>query len=279
MKNTKQIIILLLVLCISYSCTTQNKKNKNDDFSNCDSNLKQRNTKVNKDSIIPIGQLYRNVFVFKNSKHNEYFVENNSGKVLLKGLNYFGRIDGGFQALNKKNEIVFYNLKLKELNQAPEPQFIGFCGNVSNWKVKIEEKEDYYIVRKLEGHSGNYGDVWQKTDSIPKSDTKDIYFLDKTKNIEFNENFYFPETIIIAYMDSSYGIRKNQKTFLFDAVDFSNTPIKVKCNGLFGYFETTEIKYKKLDTFTYNLAPFELDDGKKGYVDNFGNEYFDKNIK
>jgi len=236
----------------------------------CDSNLKQKDTKIQKDSIVSIGQLYTNVFVFKNTKNKTYFVRNKLNKTLLKNLNYFGRIDGGFQALTNENEIVFYNLKLKKLNQAPEPEFLGVCGNVSSWKVKIEEKGDNYIVKKLEGHSGSYGGKWQSIDSIPKLDSKDIYFLNKTKSIEYDGNFYYPETIIIAY-GNNFVIRKNKKTFVFDTVDIPS--LKVKCNGLFGYFERTEIKYTKLDSFQYNLAQFELPDGRKGYINLLGNEF------
>ena len=269
--------ILLFTILIFNCCTSQSHKNRKEiEISKkCDSNLKQTNIEIDKDSTVSLGQLYTNVLVFRNLKHKKYFIENSSGKVLLKNLNYFGRIGGGFQALTNENEIVFYDLKLKKLNQAPKQEVFGTCGNVSFWKVKIDEKEDYYIVQKIEGHSGSYGrGKWQHIDSILKLDSKDIYFLDKTKSIEFNENFYYPETIIIAYKNS-YGIRKDNKTFIFDSIDISDTAhIKVICNGLFGYFEITEIKYKQLGAYNYNLAPFELDNGKTGYIDVLGNEYY-----
>jgi len=274
MKKRHQ-LLLLTVLCIGYSCTTQNKENKANDFTKCDTNLKPKDTlhitKVNKDSILFAGVLYTNVNLFEHINDKTYTVKDDNHKVLLKKMKHFSRINGGFQALNDALEIEFYDLKLKKLNQSPKPEFLGFCGNVSGWKVKIEERKDYYLVQKLEGHSGNYGSTWQNIDSIPKLNSKDIYFLDKTKSIEFDANVYYPETIIIAF-ENSMGIRKNKKTFIFDTVDISS--LKVGCNGLFGYFEKTEIKYKKLKPFEYNLASFELLNGRKGYIDRQGNEYY-----
>jgi len=275
MNKIQQLLILLTILCIGYSCTTQNKENKANDFTKCDTNLKPKDTlhitKVNKDSILFTGVLYTNVNLFQNKNDKTYTVKDDNHKVLLKKMKHFSRINGGVQALNDALEIEFYDLKLNKLSQVPKPEMLEFCGNVSGWKVKIEEKEDYYLVQKLEGHSGNYGSTWQNTDSIPKLNSKDIYFLDKTKSIEFNENVYYPETIIIVY-ENSMGIRKNKKTYVFDTIDISS--LKVQCNGLFGYFEKTEIKYKKLNPFKYNLASFELPDGREGYIDKLGNEYY-----
>lgn len=278
-KVIQNIFIISFILFLSFSCTTQNKKIKKNSFNKCNSNLKPKDTlsisDAGKDSILFVGKVYTNIFKFYNTLDKTYTIKNRNGKVLLNHLKYFSRMQGGFQVLNKANVIVYYNLELEKLTKAPEPELLGICGSVPSWKVKIEENEDYYNVKKLGGFAGSYGtEIWQKTDSIAKFNIKDIYFLNQTKNIEFDSNFYFPETIIIVY-ENSFGIRKNKKTFVFNTVDISNQDyIKVKCNNQYGYFETTEIKYKKLDAFIYNLAPFELDDGRKGYIDNLGIEYF-----
>lgn len=167
------------------------------------------------------------------------------------------------------------NLKLKKLYTPPKPEFLGVCGNVSCWKLRIEDKANNYFVEKLSGHSGSYGTgiKWERIDSIAKKDGLiDVNFINKTKEMEYDGNNYLPETIIINYKNAT-GIREKQKTFTFDSIDTSSLPIKVKCNKHFGYFGVTKIKYKKLDTFVHNLALFELDDGRKGYVDKVGNEY------
>lgn len=275
MKNIPQLLLMLILVGINDSCTSQNKKNELEYLNKCDTNLASKDAmhKANtaKDGIEYVGTIYNN-FIFKNLKTNKLTVKDENGKVLLNGVIYFSQIDGGFQALDDKCEIVYYNYQLEKLNQAPTPDFLGVCGNVPRWKVKIEEKTAYYTVQKLEGHNGNYnGSKWKNIDSISKSEIKDLYFLDKTKQIAFDGNFYFPETIIIDY-GNRMGIRANKKTFVFDTVDISN--LKVTCNRLYGYFEKTKIKYKSLDDFNYNLAQFELSDGRKGYVDQMGNEYF-----
>ena len=46
-------------------------------------------------------------------------------------------------------------------------------------------------------------------------------------------------------------------------------------NGMLGYYKITPIKYKTLDDFKESLARFTLPDGRKGYVDLKGKEYYD----
>ena len=91
----------------------------------------------------------------------------------------------------------------------------------------------------------------------------------------YNENGYFPETIIFTTKNNEFGIRSKGATTFYDAIDFSDAyNIKVKKDNLWGYFKTSELKYKKLAPFVYNLARFELANGKKGYIDLKGTEYF-----
>jgi hypothetical protein len=56
------------------------------------------------------------------------------------------------------------------------------------------------------------------------------------------------------------------------------TYIYLKKNGLATFYPNigTEPKYKKLDPYIGSFARFETSDGKKGWVDRKGKEYFDK---
>ena len=70
-------------------------------------------------------------------------------------------------------------------------------------------------------------------------------------------------------------VQSDNSIVYYDDVQDDNFLPKVKKDGLWGYYQlTSEIKYKELDNFHYTLAAFELPNGKKGYIDVQGNEYF-----
>ena len=283
MKNILKIAVLLLIISCSIDTKSgrklvdkeASKKVNIHRTNNCDTNLLPKHfvepQKIN-DSVVFIEQI-GNYFEYQNVKTDRIYITDNKKKVLLKDLKYFSRISGGFQVLNEDNEIVYYNLDLQKLSKEPEPESLFSCGNVSGWKLVIEKNRDYYHVKKKEGFSGNFDDKWQILDSIAGKNVKDIYFLNNTKKLSYDENGLVQETIIIAYEDC-FGIRIQGKTYYFDTIDTSSA-IKVGCNNLFGYFQITEIKYKKLYAFEQDLAAFELENGNKGYVDRYGNEYYD----
>jgi hypothetical protein len=52
-------------------------------------------------------------------------------------------------------------------------------------------------------------------------------------------------------------------------------PIKFKENNLYGYYpQNKKAKYVKLEKFNFFYAAFELPNGKKGWLDIYGNEYY-----
>jgi hypothetical protein len=52
-------------------------------------------------------------------------------------------------------------------------------------------------------------------------------------------------------------------------------PIRFKENNLYGYYpQNKKAKYVKLEKFNFFYAEFELPNGKKGWLDIYGNEYF-----
>lgn len=275
-----KLISLFVLFSFFVSCKPEKKqvsKNipKYEYPNKCDSNYKSKDTVTKTNQKITFEEtLYANVNLYKNNTNNTYFIKNNLGKIKLENLYFFSRIQGGFQALNKDNEIIYYNLKLeKSIDTILKPEFYGVCGNVPCWKLTIEERKNDYVIKKKAGHSGSYDAKWANIDSISKNNNIiDVNFLNKTKELQYDGNFISPETILIKY-DKGFGIRTNYKTYSFDTIDTSSS-IKVGCNQHFGYFEISEIKYKRLDSFKYNLAYFELDNGKKGYIDRLGNEYY-----
>lgn len=52
-------------------------------------------------------------------------------------------------------------------------------------------------------------------------------------------------------------------------------PIRFKENNLYGYYpQNKKAKYLRLEKFNFFYAEFELPNGKKGWLDIYGNEYF-----
>ena len=61
----------------------------------------------------------------------------------------------------------------------------------------------------------------------------------------------------------------------YDEIIYDNGIFKIKKNDLLGYYKITQPKYKELNGFTFGLAKFKTENGKTGYIDNYGNEYYD----
>ena len=71
-------------------------------------------------------------------------------------------------------------------------------------------------------------------------------------------------------------VRSKESKILYDDVTMTFGTLRVKKEGLWGFYKITRIKYKTLDeTFDGYLARFALPDGRKGYVSDKGQEYFD----
>jgi len=90
MKKMQQTLILLFILSIGFSCTTQNKETKKEGFSNCDSNLKSKEilqlAEADKDSLIQISILYANVNLYQNTIDKTFTIKDDNSKVRLKKI-------------------------------------------------------------------------------------------------------------------------------------------------------------------------------------------------
>jgi hypothetical protein len=113
------------------------------------------------------------------------------------------------------------------------------------------------------------------------------------KQIQFDENYNNPQpmlyyqkgkkygflgTIVVKRTEKSvkYSLKKVKETKRYDALIFEEkSRIRLNYRGLWGYHTITKIKYKSIDKFDESLARFELPNGKKGYVDLSGSEYYD----
>ncbi|WP_268846942.1 hypothetical protein [Flavobacterium aestivum] len=118
-------------------------------------------------------------------------------------------------------------------------------------------------------------------DSISIDKVNEIYFPNCQTTLTYDENTfifddikYYPHTVIIE-KDNLFGILKNGNITFYDNISVKNFIIKLEKDHHFGYFGITKIKYKVLEKYRFNLARFTLDNGKSGYIDEIGNEYYD----
>lgn len=213
-----------------------------------------------------------NFKVYKNSKNLTFKITRND-TIIYDNLKFVALAERSLQVLNENNELLYLNDKLKVVSYPEKFQEL-YCGTVDDFWTEIIEKEKKYLIQRTTDPIDSRETIKKEIiDTIYKENIKDIYFLTKEKRISYDENFFFPETLIIETKDNKIGIRSNNSTKYYDEIKLTDTfEIKVRKNNLWGYINT-EIKYKRLNDFVYNLASFELENGKKGFIDNEGNEY------
>ncbi len=214
--------------------------------------------------------------VLKNTKRNIFQIKFNK-KVIYDELKFVAYAETSLQILNDKNELFYLDEKL---NKIPYPKKVDalYCGTVDDFLVKIIEKDKYYLIEKTIDPIDSRATIKKEIiDSISKKNIKDIYFLTRKRIIKYDENFFFPETLIIETKDGKRGIRLNgEVTKYYDEIDFTNpSRVKIRKNKLWGYYTITAIKYRVLNKYVFNLASFELENGNKGFVDYKGNEYLE----
>ena len=184
------------------------------------------------------------------------------------------------QVLDKKNSYFYINSKGKKTKKVNIS--LGLCGTVPHYSYEIIETDEKYILTEDETfYDYNNLEAPIAIDSISKSNIKSIYFHNNERKINFTENTFvfnatkvFPQAIIVE-KDNRKGILYQGELTFFDEIIYDNGIFKVKQNGLFGYYKITQPKYKELNGFSFGLAQFKLENGKSGYIDNNGKEYYD----
>lgn len=214
--------------------------------------------------------------VFKAVDKKEYKILNNEHKVIIKDLKYvnYAGNSNSLQAIDKKNNLIYFDVNLKKIKK-PEEGILEVCGTVAHFKQKIIDENKSYLVEFTEDKSV-YNEGIQKSiiDTISKKGIQKIYFLNMKKEIYYDENFDFP-THIILETGNEFAIRNGATVTYFDSIDLNNPfAVKVKRGDFIGLYNITEVKYKNIQDFEYNLAKFEDKYGKTGYLDYEGNAYY-----
>lgn len=218
---------------------------------------------------------YNDFKIYKDTNQKTYKILSKENLVIKHGLKYvnYAGNSNSLQVLDKKNNLIYFDNNLKTI-KVPKDAVLGVCGTVAYFEQKIIERNNNYYIEFTEDKSV-YSEGIKKSiiDTIPKHNIKAIYFANSEKQINYDENFYFPSYLILDFGDK-FAIKDGDSIKYFDSIDLKNPfNLKVKKNNLVGYYNTTKIKYKSLENFEYNLAKFEDKHGNIGYIDLDGNEY------
>lgn len=213
------------------------------------------------------------------NQNNSYFVKNNSGEILHKNLKYFGNAMRYWQVIDENNEMFYLNDQMKD--SKIEDNFLGLCGTVPHYTLKVKSTKNEFIVMEDETFY-DYGNQIPAEEKfrISKKYADEVYFINGKKEFNYDGNYGFAGVLaqpdwVIYKKDGKYGIWQDESKTKFDEISFENSNLKMKKDGLFGFYGYTEIKYKDIQPFIFNLARIKSTDGKSGYVDVHGKEYFD----
>ncbi|RZJ51730.1 MAG: hypothetical protein EOO44_13965 [Flavobacterium sp.] len=265
--------------------------------------------RINGKIVVPA--IYDNVstlFLVIAKKSNGFDLYNNNLILLdqnIKAYQYFIPMDI-FQIITKKNEIKTFNYKGQQIDASKlkiESQKDLFIKNDRAWEnytitdnvVKYYRREyfgkekyprmiDYEIIK-----NGKDARFVNNEKSLQISSFYNHNSIDDFEEIPYpaytEETLYTPlkHTYIILKVNKKYGVwdfekRKEIITFQYKRIIPYQNYLSLEKDGLSTFYPNIGIepKYKKLEPYTGAFARFETPDGKKGWVDRKGKEYFDE---
>ncbi|UWX59664.1 hypothetical protein N0B40_14735 [Chryseobacterium oranimense] len=301
MKN-KLIITLFASILTAMGLKAQNLPEKFEENS-------KYGLRINGKNVVPA--IYDDVstdFLVIAKKGNGFDLYNNKLILLdqnIKAYEYFIPMDI-FQIITKKNEIKTFNNKGQQIDTSKlkiESQKDLFIKNdralenytITNNGVKYERKE--YFGKENYPREFNYKIIKNGKDARFVNNKKSLEissfynpnitdYFEKTSSPDYTEEtLYTPlkHTYIILKINEKYGVWdfKEQKeiiTFQYKRIIPYQNYLSLEKDELSTFYPNIGIepKYKKLEPYTGAFARFETPDGKKGWVDRRGKEYFDQ---
>ncbi len=231
-----------------------------------------------KDSLVY--EFGENMTVYK-SINDGTFLLKKKNKIKFKNLKFTLPIWGYLQVLDENN-FMFYIDSKGEKQQRPNIS-LNVCGTVPHYTCEIKEDNDKYIITRDETFLDYENKIpFEIIDSIKKEGINKIYFTNNLQVIKYDENDFvftftnaFPSAVIIE-REVEKGILHQGKLILYDEIfETKNWVTKVRLDNKVGYYNLTEIKYSHLEEFVFGLAKFKIENGKAGYIDMNGKEYYD----
>lgn len=206
-----------------------------------------------------------------------------SGKVAFDSILYVGKLPNNmYQALTNRGDVLYFDYRLKEKRVEDVHDRYGLCGTVPHYSLSVKEGQDslYAMIDETFYDSGNKTAAEafmavskKKADQLVFQNGKSIF--NYTANYSYGRNNQIAAQTILFIKNGKYGVLGIDEEATFDRIQLQGGLLFAELDGKYGYIGIQETpKYSKLGAFVYNLAAFELEDGRKGYVDIDGVEYF-----
>lgn len=245
---------------------------------------------INYDSIRIVNEF---ILSFKQNKTNVYNLKGEKLKDNIKSYYYFSK--EALQIIELSSKMVFINPAnetisskiIKKINKKP----ISFTSNdeVGNNRItkyiivgkkKVLKESIHYLKDSVRNSIKNI---------LAPSNSTYVNLINNKDKIEFERGWYNlrygavnPDYIIVKSNDK-FGIwdLEEEKYILpveYNIIKSYESYIYIQKDGLATFYPNIgkKPKYKKLEPYTGYFARFETPDGKKGWVDRKGKEYFDE---
>ena len=198
------------------------------------------------------------------------------GQMLINDLLYAGTMQQGIQVLHKSGELFYYDEA--GLGHAEMKNFLGLCGTVPHYELKIEENEAAFIVLEIETfYTESDQQAYKPINTIWKASVDSISFLNKQQTFNFTSNFgifvsFSPDPrTIVSYKDGKLRFSENQNWY--DDFWMENEVLYFREGEAIGIYGLTEALFKSIDPFENNLARVTLLNGQKAFIDQEGRLY------
>ncbi|NDV67661.1 WG repeat-containing protein [Dysgonomonas sp. 25] len=194
-----------------------------------------------------------------------------------------------FEAL-KRLQYIFPSATEEDLKLLKIPYAPG-SWEVYQYSIDFEENVvKRYGLDRYEWYGSTYGGGWDQRHEMYGYEIEAYDLPEEYKDPKLisgtNECYYgrtLPVSWIIAKKNGKYGVfdvRENNKEilpFVYDKIDAGYQYLVLYRKGLKTYYPVSNTpKYKVLEPFNWNLARFQLADGRWGWLAKDGKEFIDK---
>lgn len=196
---------------------------------------------------------------------------------------YLGKLPNSmYQALTNRGDILYFDYRLKKKQIEDVQDRYGLCGTVPHYTLSIKEDQDslYAMIDETFFDSDNQTAA-EAVVAVSKKKADRLIFQNGTETFNYTSNYAYyqenridPQTILFV-KGEKYGVLGISEEANFDQIQLQGGLLFAELDGKYGYIGIQKTpKYSKLGAYIYKLASFELEDGRKGYVDIDGVEYF-----
>lgn len=261
--------------------------------------------KLEKNSLSLLNNYYK-------AYHKQYFdIYNSSGYIIIPNIRAMSiMLNFSFEniqiidSLNQTYFITSTGQKLpsdKVQSSFKSPELIDeelSYDAITSYKISSPNniKSQTFFYNYSNPNSNKKGKTEYKEISSPQNSIFTKFIFNNSQAISFykeseGKNIYKDHSYNASFSQYQVIVKKNNKfgiwnlstqqfdfPIMYDEIQVFNQNLILKQNDLYTSFPNIgeKVKYKKLDPYIEYFARFETPDGKKGWVDRKGKEYFDQ---